>query len=145
MILSFFLDTLDGSLARIEGTTTFGGILDIFGDRAVEVLIIIAIISVDQINLVWPGIISLSSIILCITMFLLVGGIVKPNNLEEAKKVIYYRSSLMERSETFIFLLLITILIPWRTILLWIFALLILITALLRFRDAYLIFKKKNE
>ena len=145
MTLSFFLDVLDGALARIDKPTTFGGILDIFSDRMVEVLIIISIISVDQINLMWPGIISLGSIILCITMFLLVGGAVKGKDLEETKKVIYYRAGLMERSETFLFLIIITILIPWRVIILWIFALLILLTALLRLRDAYLLFKGNNE
>ncbi|NVM45912.1 MAG: CDP-alcohol phosphatidyltransferase family protein [Candidatus Lokiarchaeota archaeon] len=40
-IISFFIDTLDGSVARFEGTTIFGGILDIFCDRLVEVSIII--------------------------------------------------------------------------------------------------------
>jgi archaetidylinositol phosphate synthase len=145
MALSFFLDVLDGALARIEKPTTFGGILDIFSDRTVEVLIIISIISVDQSNLMWPGIISLGSMILCITMFLLVGGAVKAKDLEETKKVIYYRAGLMERSETLLFLIVITILIPWRVILLWVFAFMILLTALLRLRDAYLLFKNKLE
>jgi phosphatidylglycerophosphate synthase len=145
IILSFFLDVLDGSLARIKGPTIFGGILDIFSDRTVEVLIIISIISVDPLALMWPGIISLSSIILCITIFLLVGGSVKAEDLDSTKKVIYYQSGIMERSETLIFLLLIIILIPWRNIILWIFALLVLLTALLRLRDAYNLFKNKNQ
>lgn len=145
MTLSFFLDILDGALARIEGPTIFGGILDIFSDRTVEVLIIISIISVDQINLMWPGVISLGAIILCITMFLLVGGTVKAKDLEETKKVIYYRKSLMERGETFIFLIFITILVPWRVFMLWIFAFLVLLTAILRLRDAFLLFKNNNK
>jgi len=145
MVTSFLLDVLDGALARIEGPTIFGGILDIFSDRAVEVSIIIAIISLDQINLMWAGIISLGSIILCITMFLLVGGIVEAKDLEDTKKVIFYRKGLMERGETFIFLFLIMILFSWRVIMLWIFAFLILLTAILRLRDAYLIFKSNNK
>jgi phosphatidylglycerophosphate synthase len=144
MTLSFVLDALDGALARIEKPTTFGGILDIFSDRTVEVLIIISIISVDPQNLIWPGIISLGSIILCLTMFLLIGGTVKNKNLEDSQKVIYYRTSVMERSETLIFLILITILIPWRTIILWLFGTLILLTAFLRLRDAYILFKDEN-
>jgi CDP-diacylglycerol--glycerol-3-phosphate 3-phosphatidyltransferase len=143
MVISFFLDVLDGALARLEKPTTFGGILDIFSDRTVEVLIIISLISTDPSNLMWPGIFSLGAIVLCITMFLLVGGAVKTEELDETKKVIYYRHGLMERSETFIFLLLITIMIPWRVIILWIFSFLVLITALLRLRDAYIIFKIK--
>ncbi len=145
MLISFFLDVLDGVLARLQGPTTFGGILDIFSDRTVEVFIIVSIISIDPIDLMWPGIVSLSSIILCITIFLLVGGNVKAENLNETKKVIYYQSGIMERSETFIFLLLTTVLIPWRNIILWIFALLVLITALLRLRDAYFIFKNNDN
>ena len=145
MVTSFLLDVLDGALARIEGPTIFGGILDIFSDRAVEVSIIIAIISLDQTNLMWAGIISLGSITLCITMFLLVGGIVEAKDLEDTKKVIFYRKGLMERGETFIFLFLITILFSWRGIMLWIFAFLILLTAILRLRDAYLIFKSNNK
>ena len=89
----------------------------------------------------WPGIFSLGAIVLCITMFLLVGGTVKEEELEETKKVIYYRHGFMERSETLIFLLLITVIVPWRGIILWVFAMLVLLTAILRLRDAYKIFK----
>ena len=143
--LSFFFDVLDGILARLEEPTIFGGILDIFCDRTVEVFIIIALISTDSQLLMWPGIFSLGAIILCITMFLVVGGAIKAEGLEKARKAIYYRKGLMERSETFIFLILITILIPWRFILLWIFAILVYFTAILRLRDAYLIFRKLNS
>ncbi|MFX0027988.1 MAG: CDP-alcohol phosphatidyltransferase family protein [Candidatus Hermodarchaeota archaeon] len=145
MSISFFLDVLDGALARAAGTTIFGGILDILSDRMVEVSIIISIISADRYKLLWPGIFSLASIIMCITMFLLVGGAVKAENLEETKKVIFYRSGLMERGETFIILILVTILIPWRAIILWIFAILVLLTAFLRLKDAYSLFKDEKS
>jgi len=141
MVISFFFDALDGAIARLEEPTTFGGILDIFCDRTVEVSIIIALISTDPLILMWPGIFSLGAVILCITMFLLVGASVKAKDLEESKKVIYYRHGLMERSETLLFLLFTTIFIVWRFILLWAFAVLVFITALLRLRDANIIFK----
>ncbi len=144
MIFSFFFDVLDGAVARLEKPSIFGGILDIFCDRTVEVSIIMALISTDPSSLMWPGIFSLGAIILCITMFLIVGGSIKEAELEESKKIIYYRFGLMERSETFIFLLLITILVLWRFILLMIFAVLVFITALLRLMDAYLIFKTRK-
>lgn len=144
MALSFFFDVLDGAVARLEKPSIFGGILDIFCDRTVEVSIIMALISTDPSALMWPGIFSLGAIILCITMFLIVGGSIKETDLEESKKVIYYRHGLIERSETFIFLLLITILVLLRFILLIIFAVLVFITALLRLRDAYLIFKTRK-
>lgn len=141
MFISFFFDALDGALARLEKPTTFGGILDIFSDRTVEVFIIISLISTDPLTLMWPGIFSLGAIILCISMFLLIGGIVREDELDESKKVIYYRHGLMERSETFLFLLCITILISLRFLLLWIFAGLVFFTAILRLRDAYILLK----
>jgi len=140
MTVSFFIDTLDGSIARLEGPTIFGGILDIFCDRLVEISIIIAIVTTDPTNLIWPGLFSLAAIVLCISMFLVVGGIIKRDNLESNSKVITYQSGLMERSETFFFLLALIVLIPWRLIILWIFTVLVFLTALLRLRDAYKIF-----
>ena len=147
MALSFFFDVLDGILARLENPTTFGGILDIFCDRTVEIFIILALISTDPLNLMWPGLFSLAAIILCITMFLITGGAIGGENLEGKQKVIYYRKGLMERSETFIFLVLMTILLfgAWVFILLWIFAVLVFITAILRLRDAYLIFNSSSN
>ncbi|UCC20005.1 MAG: CDP-alcohol phosphatidyltransferase family protein [Promethearchaeota archaeon] len=139
MGISFFFDALDGTLARLGNPTVFGGILDIFSDRTVELFIIITLISTDPLNLMWPGIFSLGAIILCLSMFLLIGGVIKEEDLDEVKKVIYYRHGLMERSETFLFLLLTTILIPFRFLLLWIFAGLVFLTALLRIRDAYIL------
>ncbi|MFX0048617.1 MAG: CDP-alcohol phosphatidyltransferase family protein, partial [Candidatus Hermodarchaeota archaeon] len=140
IIISFFFDTLDGSLARFEGPTIFGGVLDIFCDRLVEVSIIIAIITTDPLNLAIPGIFTLAAIILCISMFLIVGGIINRENLNKNSKVITYQGGLIERSETFIFLLAILILIPLRSVILWVFAILIFLTALLRLRNAYQIF-----
>jgi len=83
---------------------------------------------------------SLAAIVLCISMFLIVGGIIKRDNIESNSKVITYQSGLMERSETFFFLLALIVLIPWRLIILWIFTALVFLTALLRLRDAYKIF-----
>ncbi len=142
MVISFFFDALDGALARLEEPTTFGGILDIFCDRTVEVFIIISLISTDPLLLIWPGTFSLGAIVLCISMFLLIGGAFNPEIIDDQKKVIYYRRGIMERSETLIFLLAITIIFFLRFILLWTFAILVFITALLRLKDAYNLFKK---
>lgn len=140
MVISFVFDAFDGILARLSETSKFGGILDMFCDRTVETFIIIGIISTNPTLLMWPGIFSLASIILCITMFLVVGGTVKVEELEKPQKIIYYRKGLMERSETFLFLLVIILIIALRWLLLWIFSGLIFLTAFLRLYDAYKIF-----
>ena len=140
--ISFFFDTIDGSVARYEGPTAFGGILDIFCDRLVEISIIISIVASDALNLIWAGMFSLAAIILCISMFLIVGGINKSNNVENTSKVITYQTGLMERSETFLFFLAMIILIPWRLMLLWIFSALVFTTAILRLIKARKLFQE---
>lgn len=148
MLISFIFDAFDGIVARLEESTIFGGILDMFSDRSVEVILIISLISTDPVILMWPGIFVLGSIILCITIFLIIGSAVNKlgtKNLEENEKLIYYSSGLMERGETFLFLFFITLLIAWRRILMWIFSLLIFITALQRFYTAYQLFYKKDN
>jgi phosphatidylglycerophosphate synthase len=144
MFISFLFDAIDGTLARLEGATAFGGVLDIFCDRTVEIFIIISLISTDPITLMWPGIFSLGAIILCISMFLLIGGVINEENLVDAKKVIYYHHGLMERTETFIFLILSTFLVVFRFLLLWIFSILVFLTAVLRLRDAYILLNKNS-
>ncbi len=145
MVVSFGADVFDGSLARMKKTTVFGGIFDIFSDRSVEVSILIAIIFIDPGNLLWPGIFSLSSIVLCITIFLLIGGAVNESQLErmdEKKKVLFYATGLMERTETFIFLffMLVFDISIVRIVLMWVFAVLVYITAFQRFYHAYKLF-----
>ncbi|TFF89921.1 MAG: CDP-alcohol phosphatidyltransferase family protein, partial [Promethearchaeota archaeon] len=72
MVISFVLDAMDGAIARAEKPTRFGGMLDLFSDRTVEVSIIIAVVSTDPILLIWPGLFSLGAMVLCISMFLVV-------------------------------------------------------------------------
>ena len=146
MSLSFIVDIFDGAMARIDEPTVFGGVLDIFCDRTVEVCIIMALISTDPLNLMWPGIFLLGAIILCLTMFLTVGGAIKPEDLDETQKVIYYRRGLMERTETFIFLVIASMLYlgSGRIVLFVIFGILVLLTAILRLRDAYILLNSSN-
>jgi archaetidylinositol phosphate synthase len=141
MIISFIFDTFDGPIARLRVPTEFGGVLDIFCDRFVEVSIIIAFVSTDPIRLIYPGLISLGAMVLCISMFLLSGILTNANERAKSPKVIPYRKGFIERSETFMFFLLIDIFFTLRTILLWMFALFVLMTAFLRLYGAYRIFK----
>lgn len=143
MVFSFVLDTMDGAIARAEKPTKFGGILDIFSDRTVETLIIIAIVSTDPLSLIWPGLFSLGAMVLCISMFLTVSMLseeIEGNN--GVRKVIRYKKGFMERSETLIILFLTVLLFPWRLILLWLFAILVFLTAILRLKESYVLFNK---
>ncbi len=142
MVISFIMDTFDGALARLEGPTIYGGILDMFCDRTVEVVIILLLVLANPDLLLWPGIFSMASIILCITIFLTLASAAKEFNLTQNGKLLYYSRGIMERSETFLFLFVMTIIEPLRVILLWIFAILVFITAIQRFRIAYIMFKK---
>jgi phosphatidylglycerophosphate synthase len=143
IILSFTLDGLDGALERLEYPTIFGGILDMFCDRTVEVFVLVAVISTNPEYLMWPGIFSLCAIVLCITIFLAIGSAAMRVNLDTNQKLLYYARGIMERAETFIFLLVITIFFEWRIIFLWIFAVLVFLTAFQRLRTAYLMFQGK--
>jgi len=143
MIFSFILDTMDGAIARAEEPTQFGGILDLFSDRTVEIFIIIAIVSTDPLSLIWPGLFSLGAMVLCISMFLIV-SILSEETKEKTgtRKVIRYKKGFMERSETLIFFFLIVLVVPWRFILLCLFAALVFLTAILRLKDGYVLAKK---
>ncbi len=132
MIISFALDLFDGSIARVTEPTIFGGILDIFCDRCVELSILLSIASTDPTNNSWPTLFSLGAIILCITVFLLSGSVIKNEKIRESKKVIYYTKGIMERGETFLFLFVMTIFPVVRSFLMWIFALLVYVTAIQR-------------
>ncbi|TXT61831.1 MAG: conserved membrane protein of unknown function [Promethearchaeota archaeon] len=143
MVLSFFIDLFDGIIARFDNPTIFGGILDMTCDRTVEVSIIIAIILTDPSNLVIPGIFVLGSIVLCITVFLSVGHALNEEEIEN-QKFIFYSTGLMERSETFLILLITIILINFRFILLTLFSILTSITTIQRIGFAYKKFHKKK-
>lgn len=132
MIGSFFLDVLDGAVARSREPTAFGGVLDVFCDRTVEVAILGAIVATDPARLLWPGFLSVAAIVLCITIFLALGGVVKQEALSDTEKALYYTRGIMERGETEIFLVFLTVVPELRVHALWIFAGLVLVTALQR-------------
>lgn len=145
LLSSLILDIFDGILARLRGPTTFGGILDIFSDRLVEVCVIIGVVITDPTNLAFVGLLAVSSIVICITIFLLMGN-VSPQSVPEKEKVIFYSRGFIERTETGIFLLLL-VCFPMgliRYILFCIFSGLVLLTAIQRIFIAYKVLKNKE-
>ena len=105
LLLSGYLDILDGSVARITGKSSdFGTVLDILSDRFVESFIIIAIF-IRQPELAIAGLFMMMSIIVCISSFLLVGIFSE----KQSQKSFYYSAGVMERAETFIFFIIMII------------------------------------
>ncbi|MCG8483647.1 MAG: CDP-alcohol phosphatidyltransferase family protein [Clostridia bacterium] len=136
--ISGLMDALDGTIARIKKEqSSLGTLMDICSDRAVEQGVIIALAVLE------PGsrlalIMLNSSIVLCITIFLVVG------TLSEIKseKSFYYQSGLTERTETFIFLSLMIMFRDALNTIAVIFTALVIVTAFQRYIEALKILRK---
>ena len=133
LLLSGYLDMLDGSYARALGVSSEkGSALDIVSDRAVEVSVTLGL------YLYAPGrglacLAMLGSMLLCVTSFLVVGIFEK----NDSAKSFHYSEGLMERAEAFIFFGLMMLLPDAFTPLAWVYSALVLYTAaarLYRFR-----------
>lgn len=128
LLFSGFLDTLDGTLARLrQSTTPLGTVLDISVDRLVEFSVVYGFF------LQVPArsglcLLMLGSILLCVTTFLVV-GIFSDN---QTQKSFYYSPGLIERPEAFIFFVLMMLLPQYFSVLAIGFILLVTLTALIR-------------
>ncbi|MBK2025424.1 CDP-alcohol phosphatidyltransferase family protein [Francisella philomiragia] len=141
LLLSGYLDILDGSVARLQNSSSsFGTMLDILSDRFVESFIII-VIFINQLDIAWVGLLMMMSIIVCISSFLLVGIF----SQKESSKSFYYSPGLIERAETFIFFI-VMILLPSAVFVLGlIYTLLVLWTTLYRCYEFYCYEKIKEQ
>lgn len=129
LVLSGFLDTLDGSLARYKNeVTSFGAALDIVGDRIVEFSVILGLYLFEPSERALPCIIMLGSVLICVTSFLVVGIFVQ----NESEKSFHYSPGLMERAEAFIFFAIMIILPQHFIWLAYVFSCLVIITGLYR-------------
>jgi phosphatidylglycerophosphate synthase len=103
LLVSGFLDTLDGTVARINNKTSDRGIiLDIASDRVVEVAVLVGLFAVDPSNRGWLTLCMLGSCYLYLTTFL-VGDIFSPNR---AQKSFQYSPGATERAEAFVLFIL---------------------------------------
>lgn len=106
LLLSGYLDILDGSVARLQNNSTaFGTVLDILSDRLVESSIVIALFLRDP-SLGLICLLMSMSMLMCISSFLLVGIF----SDKQSEKSFHYSSGLMERAESFIFFILMMLL-----------------------------------
>lgn len=134
LLLSGFLDTLDGTLARISHAfSDWGSVLDITIDRLVEFIVILGLwVVAPEARGFWV-IMMLGSILLCITSFLVV-GIFTAN---ESEKGFYYSPGLMERAEAFLFFIAMILWPAYFSTLAFLFSVLVLLTATIRLKQFY--------
>ncbi|GAB4188728.1 MAG: CDP-alcohol phosphatidyltransferase family protein [Simkaniaceae bacterium] len=100
LLLSGYLDTLDGTAARLkEQSSPFGSALDIVSDRVVELAVILGLYNLyPEVDGIF-SLLMLGSILICVTSFLVV-GIFTENT---GQKSFHYSPGLMERGEAFLF------------------------------------------
>jgi archaetidylinositol phosphate synthase len=134
LLLSGYLDTLDGTLARLTGqSSAWGSVLDITIDRLVEFIVILGLWLVAPDARGFWIIMMLGSILLCITSFLVV-GIFTSNDSE---KGFYYSPGIMERAEAFAFFVAMILWPTWFSTLAFFFSFLVLTTAIIRLKQFY--------
>ena len=132
LLLSGYLDTLDGSLARHQGKSTpKGAVLDITSDRLVEFCVILGLFLMSPDKRALPSVLMLGSILLCITTFLVVGIFL--HNTSE--KSFHYSPGLMERMEAFLFWIAMVIFPDFFSPLAYAFTALVFLTAALRLKE----------
>lgn len=126
--LSGYLDTVDGSLARMTGrTTAIGTLLDILLDRVVELAYIIALVLREP-EAAFSGMLLCAAIILSMTVFLTGGNLLKNTGV----KTFRYQTGIMERTDGFILTTVMLLLKGSLRITAAVYAALILITAVQR-------------
>lgn len=138
LIVSGYLDTLDGTVARRTKTSSaFGAAMDIVTDRLVEISAVIGLWLVDPTHRGFSSLLMLASMLLCITSFLVV-GIFTSN---DSHKGFHYSPGIMERAEAFIFFILMMLLPTYFVPLSILFIILVMLTTAIRlieFRSASL-------
>jgi phosphatidylglycerophosphate synthase len=99
LLVSGYLDALDGTVARLKPKNTrVGSMLDIVGDRIVEFSVILGLYLIDPIDRGITSILMLSSILICVTSFVIVNMLSRGT-----RKAAHYSPGLIERFEAFAF------------------------------------------
>ena len=129
LILSGFLDTIDGTVARLfQKDSPYGSALDVVGDRIVELSILLGLFLISPETRALACFIMLGSVLICVTSFLVVGIFSKNDSI----KSFHYSPGLMERLEAFGFFAAMILLPNYFHILSLLFSFLVFLTAGLR-------------
>ena len=137
---SGLLDAVDGTMARLSGKISmFGAVLDVTGDRVVELSLVWAL-ALHRPDCLVPMLALVSCILLSMTVFLTTGMLAK----NDTQKSFYYPSGLMERTEGFLLFTLMMLFPNQLALLTWLFAGFILFTAVQRLIIAYRLQKSQQ-
>jgi len=129
LMFSGYLDTLDGTVARLKNqTSNLGCVLDIVCDRLVEFAVIMGLYFLYQEVDGIYSLMMLGSVLICITSFLVV-GIFSENS---GQKGFHYSPGLIERGEAFLFFALMIFFSNLYVILSVMFSLMVFLTAVVR-------------
>ena len=129
LLLSGYLDAVDGSLARKKNVSSSkGAVLDIVMDRVVEFSIMLGLFSVAPELRGYPVLWMLGSSLICVTSFLVVGVFSE----KTGDKSFHYSVGLMERAEAFLFYIIMILRPGWFMPLAWLYTALVLMTAVVR-------------
>jgi archaetidylinositol phosphate synthase len=127
LALSGLFDAVDGTIARgFEGATPLGGVLDLVLDRVVEAVVLLGLIWPYR-GLQLPAAIVLATWYVNITVFMATGAA-----LGASEKLIHYPPGLVERTEAFIFFVLLALVPAGGVYLCYVYALLETATAVQR-------------
>ncbi len=125
---SGLLDAVDGTMARLSGKSSlFGAVLDVTGDRVVELGFVWAL-ALRHPDCLLPLLGLVSCILLSMTVFLTTGMLAQ----NHSGKSFYYPAGLMERTEGFLLFSLMALFQAELAPITWVFAGLILFTAIQR-------------
>lgn len=129
LLISGYLDTLDGTVARLQKSDSdIGSLLDLMTDRVVEFAAVLGFYWLNPLQHALPALLMLGSMLICITSFLAV-GIFTAN---DSHKSFHYSPGLMERAEAFIFFIVMALFPAAFIDLAYIFAVLVSLTAVIR-------------
>lgn len=131
MWLSGLLDAVDGTVARVKGSTPFGTVMDITFDRLVEISVILGV-ALRYPEVQFELLLLTCSIIFSMTVFLTTGMMAE----KQGQKTFYYQAGIAERTEGFIFFSLMILFPVYVKALTLIFFGLIVFTASQRMREA---------
>lgn len=125
---SGLLDAVDGTMARLSGKSSlFGAVLDVTGDRVVELGFVWAL-ALRHPDCLLPLLGLVSCILLSMTVFLTTGMLAQ----NHSSKSFYYPAGLMERTEGFVLFSMMALVQAYLAPITWVFAGLILFTAIQR-------------